>query len=77
MSVRCFLKHVGVTTRIRGGELGAKKGGGVVVFIACVLRLGSGRCLNIVMQETRAKQLAGRPPGHLAVRVSVSVKDNK
>lgn len=50
---QCFLEHVGITTRIRGGEQGAKRGGmeggGVVVFIACVLWLGSGPCLNIVM----------------------------
>lgn len=51
--VQCFLKHVGITARIRGGDQGAKsggmKGGVVVVFIACVLWLGSGPCLNIVM----------------------------
>lgn len=37
--VQCFLKHVGITTRIRRGDQGAKSGGMVggvsVVFIAC------------------------------------------
>lgn len=52
-SVLCYLKHVGITTKIRGGEQFAKRGGveggSVVIFIVCVLWLGSGPCLNIVM----------------------------
>lgn len=81
--VQCFLKHVGIITRIRGGaqgsESGGTEGGVVVVFIVRVLWLGSRPCPNIVMQE--AKQLVCRAPegcqSLCSQKVSVSLKDNK
>lgn len=52
-SVQYFLECVGTGTRIRRGQQGANSGGMkgqvVIVFIACVLWLGSGPCLNIVI----------------------------